>query len=209
MMARRYVRDNRGRFATTASGGATARGGRLRTAAGNKRATQTIEAPGRTGVIGKPRGLAPGSIKPKPKPASAPNAPKRLKFNLLYHGTTADAAKSIRQGGYRESTDGALGPGVYTSRSKKTAENYAAGAPVLAHRVPRSRMVKQAEVVDFAKIRDPRKIAAITDKYTATIRAGNAAVAPNKLKVALLGKDLADRTLVKPSSKIRRPRRRR
>ena len=40
-MARRYVRDNRGRFATT---GATARGGRLRTASGNKRKAQTIKA---------------------------------------------------------------------------------------------------------------------------------------------------------------------
>jgi hypothetical protein len=37
-MARRYTRDNRGRFSST---GATARGGRLRTAAGNKRKTQT------------------------------------------------------------------------------------------------------------------------------------------------------------------------
>ncbi|MGA0792548.1 MAG: hypothetical protein ACO3O5_08955 [Burkholderiaceae bacterium] len=35
-MARRYTRDNRGRFASV---GATARGGRLRTAAGNKRET--------------------------------------------------------------------------------------------------------------------------------------------------------------------------
>jgi hypothetical protein len=42
-MARRYVRDNRGRFASTGAG-ATARGGRLRTAAGNKRATQTMQA---------------------------------------------------------------------------------------------------------------------------------------------------------------------
>lgn len=40
-MARRYVRDNRGRFAS-AGAGATARGGRLRTASGNKRATQKI-----------------------------------------------------------------------------------------------------------------------------------------------------------------------
>jgi hypothetical protein len=39
-MARRYARDNRGRFASSGSG-ATARGGRLRTAAGNKRKTQT------------------------------------------------------------------------------------------------------------------------------------------------------------------------
>ena len=40
-MARRYTRDNRGRFASV---GATARGGRLRTAAGNKRATVTMKA---------------------------------------------------------------------------------------------------------------------------------------------------------------------
>jgi len=40
-MARRYSRDNRGRFASKGSG-ATARGGRLKTAAGNKRKTQKI-----------------------------------------------------------------------------------------------------------------------------------------------------------------------
>ena len=39
-MARRYSRDNRGRFASGGSG-ATARGGRLKTASGNTRATQT------------------------------------------------------------------------------------------------------------------------------------------------------------------------
>ena len=38
-MARKYARDNRGRFAGS-GGGATARGGRLKTAAGNKRKTQ-------------------------------------------------------------------------------------------------------------------------------------------------------------------------
>lgn len=47
---RRYVRDNRGRFASV---GATARGGRLKTASGNKRKTQTrrlasTEAPSNT-----------------------------------------------------------------------------------------------------------------------------------------------------------------
>jgi len=56
-MARRYSRDNRGRFASGGSSGggggkvgATARGGRLRTAAGNKRATQTTGAGPRTGA---------------------------------------------------------------------------------------------------------------------------------------------------------------
>ena len=42
-MARKYTRDNRGRFAS-AGGGATARGGRLKTASGNKRQTQKISA---------------------------------------------------------------------------------------------------------------------------------------------------------------------
>lgn len=44
-MARRYSRDNRGRFAGKGAG-ATARGGRLKTAAGNKRKTQTMQAGG-------------------------------------------------------------------------------------------------------------------------------------------------------------------
>ena len=66
-MARKYSRDNRGRFAG-AGGGATARGGRLRTAAGNKRKTQTMEAKGAkiASTIGKPKGLNPGAIKSKP-----------------------------------------------------------------------------------------------------------------------------------------------
>jgi hypothetical protein len=59
-MARRYTRDNRGRFS---SFGATARGGRLATASGNKRATQTARiSSGRgAGTIAKPKGLQPQS----------------------------------------------------------------------------------------------------------------------------------------------------
>jgi hypothetical protein len=66
-MARKYSRDNRGRFAG-GGGGATARGGRLRTAAGNRRKTQTMEAKGAkiASTIGKPKGLKPGAIKSKP-----------------------------------------------------------------------------------------------------------------------------------------------
>jgi len=71
MARRRYVRDNRGRFAST---GATARGGRLKTASGKKRETQTMKASGGgvAGTIGKPKGLKPGTIKPKPKASSKP-----------------------------------------------------------------------------------------------------------------------------------------
>lgn len=61
-MARKYARDNRGRFASV---GATARGGRLRTASGNKRATVTMKAQGPGGRISKPRGLKPNPSRPK------------------------------------------------------------------------------------------------------------------------------------------------
>jgi hypothetical protein len=73
---RRYARDARGRFAST---GATARGGRLKTPSGGKRATVTASANGGgKGTISKPAGLQPGAIKPKPqaKPAAKASAPK-------------------------------------------------------------------------------------------------------------------------------------
>jgi hypothetical protein len=59
-MARRYSRDNRGRFAGAGTG-ATARGGRLKTAAGNKRAMQTAKVSG-----GSPAGTIKGKIKRDP-----------------------------------------------------------------------------------------------------------------------------------------------
>ena len=59
-MARRYARDNSGRFASAGTG-ATARGGRLRTAAGNKRATVTTKASG-----GSPAGTMKGKVKRDP-----------------------------------------------------------------------------------------------------------------------------------------------
>lgn len=72
-MARRYVRDNRGRFARV---GATARGGRLRTASGGKRAAQINVVAGGApkGTIGKPKGSKPGLIKPKAVERAAPKA---------------------------------------------------------------------------------------------------------------------------------------
>ena len=73
-MARRFARDNRGRFAPKGAG-ATARGGRLKTASGKKRATQTMQASAAPkGTIGKPRGLKPGAIKAKPQVSSARQA---------------------------------------------------------------------------------------------------------------------------------------
>jgi hypothetical protein len=84
-MARRYVRDNRGRFAST---GATARGGRLATASGNKRETQTKEIEGKkpAGTIGKNRTA-------KPAAPAAPAA-KTNKAGLTKAEYEAAAAKA-------------------------------------------------------------------------------------------------------------------
>jgi len=61
---RKYTRDNNGRFASTGTG-ATARGGRLLTAKGNKRKTQTMEAGG-----AKAAGTIKGKLKRDPGAAS-------------------------------------------------------------------------------------------------------------------------------------------
>jgi hypothetical protein len=77
-VARRYSRDNNGRFASAGSG-ATARGGRLKTASGNKRATQTsrMAAAPRAGTVGK-GGKAKGPKVAKPvAPAAKPAAAKQ------------------------------------------------------------------------------------------------------------------------------------
>ena len=82
-MARKYTRDNRGRFASSGSG-ATARGGRLRTASGNKRKTQTMKAAGAGGagvmkgkVARDPGAMAKAAPKAAPK-AKVAKAPKPL-----------------------------------------------------------------------------------------------------------------------------------
>jgi len=97
-MARRYSRDNRGRFAPK-SAGATARGGRLRTAAGNKRKTQTMQASG-----SKAAGTIKGKVKRDPSAASkigqgktATNAAKKrvlVKANARPENLFSRATKS-------------------------------------------------------------------------------------------------------------------
>jgi hypothetical protein len=84
MAGRRYVRDNRGRFATV---GATARGGRLATASGNKRATQAgrIEGAVPSGTIrpgrrsAKPEAVAPATrLTPRQKAKRLGGRPERM-----------------------------------------------------------------------------------------------------------------------------------
>ena len=43
---------------------------------------------------------------------------------IMFHGTDASAARSIEQGGFRPSTGGMLGRGVYVSRDVEKAKAY-------------------------------------------------------------------------------------
>jgi hypothetical protein len=72
--ANRLTRNNAGRITSVGGAGATARGGRLRTASGKKRATVTTKiSGGRSGVVGKPKGLKPGAVKVKAKATTQKN----------------------------------------------------------------------------------------------------------------------------------------
>jgi hypothetical protein len=68
----RLTRNNSGQIVGIGRNGATARGGRLRTAAGNQRATQTARLARMGGTIAKPKGLKPGTLTAtaKAKPAT-------------------------------------------------------------------------------------------------------------------------------------------
>lgn len=83
-MARRYARDNKGRFASAGTG-ATARGGRLRTAAGNKRAT----------VKANP-GVSSGRISSVPKGAIGKTGSARS-ANQISRGTSSEQRTAYKK----------------------------------------------------------------------------------------------------------------
>jgi hypothetical protein len=94
--ANRLTRNNAGRITSVGGAGATARGGRLRTAAGKKRATVTTKiSGGRSGVVGKPKGLKPGAVKVKAAPST--NGKGRAPLSKL-GGKNSDAYKYNKMG---------------------------------------------------------------------------------------------------------------
>ncbi|XP_078720895.1 uncharacterized protein LOC144937526 [Lampetra fluviatilis] len=56
-------------------------------------------------------------------------SPKNNTVYTMYHGTSEDGARAILSGGFRQSTDGMLGPGVYVSRDVYKAEAYPRNVP--------------------------------------------------------------------------------
>jgi hypothetical protein len=157
MAGRRYTRDNRGRFATV---GATARGGRLRTEAGNKRATVTGKIEGAV-----PRGtVRPGrrSAKPAPPAAAAPaSARQRVRGNFRPKnlitradpkssaGYGKDAAANVAEARRRIEATGASSALKSNKRSstvahvsEKTPNTVHVNASHTAWKDPRSNMIK-------------------------------------------------------------------
>jgi len=280
----RLTRDNSGRITGTGDG-ATARGGRLRTGAGNLRATQTARLKGQGGKVRRPVGG--GGVKPvgwmqspdarrvrtanaesrsamanrltslpktarrsiykKADPieqnqrrnraevldkyqqgmtakASAKRArdqqkPKRLAFARVYHGTSKEAAKSIRSAGYKETLRGLYGPGVYSTTNKKVAREYAswraAGSPdmttragrskaskpggvILAHRVPKSKLARDINRMDSTARRQ-----VVASGKAATV---GAARTGKPGAFAIMGASLANKTLIKQSGIVSAPR---
>ncbi|XP_038635346.1 uncharacterized protein LOC119954306 [Scyliorhinus canicula] len=55
--------------------------------------------------------------------------PKNGTEYIMYHGTTVSNARSIIQTGFRQSSKGMLGPGVYISRDKEKAKRYPISSP--------------------------------------------------------------------------------
>jgi len=122
---------------------------------------------------------------------------QKLAFAVAYHGTSRAGAAAIRSGGYRASAEGAQGAGVYLSSSRKQAASY--GEVVLRHRVPKARVTESK----------PLKTAASVKRRYADLAADKAVkVIGTKDKIVLTSESLANRTLTRQSSTIRRHRRR-
>jgi hypothetical protein len=152
-MARRYSRDNRGRFAGGGSSsggggkvGATARGGRLRTAAGNKRATQTTKA-----APAKLSGTMAGKVKRNPTAASKIGAAKPAKSKRVLVKANARPENLFSRA--TKSTPGyGTDAKANVANARKTAE--AAGAKTAVKSNKRSSVVagvssKTPNQVDF------------------------------------------------------------
>ena len=126
-------------------------------------------------------------------------APSKLSFTRAYHGTTPDKAASIRQAGYKASSEGAQGAGVYLSSSRRQAASY--GSTVLTHRIPKSKVVQQK----------PLKTAAgVKQRYKALEEGRAVKVKGTGDKIVLTNERVATRTLVKnETGRVRANRRQR
>ena len=136
-------------------------------------------------------------------------APQRLSFSLAYHGTGAKAAEAIRKGGYRPSDGGVFGAGVYASSSRRIARGYGDQQPDFLPVGRRGRMAPFSGVVTH-RIPKPRLQETAGKRQTrSAVKAGKAAkVKGDEQGIVLMGKEVADKTMVRSTGKVRKPRQR-
>ena len=147
-MARKYRRDNKGRFAG-GGGGATARGGRLKTASGNKRKTQTMQSSAAPkGTIGKPKGLKPGAI--KTKATSAARRPDMAQVNIK--------GRFSGQAGKR--FDASIDRAVKQTKAAQTAALMKPKAQVRAERAARAEANRAAQAAKPKRTRSVESLRA-------------------------------------------------
>lgn len=183
---RKYSRDNNGRFASTGTG-ATARGGRLLTAKGNKRTaralagkTKTIEAAGQKGVLAKPKGLKPGAVKAKPAAATAPKAAKLPREQRLARASVT--AKRIDK--------------------KLQAKANEAGAAFAERRRISSRASSKARTAAFGKEAVAGKASATALRASQRSNARVTRLSEEKGKYAQAARDAATKSTVKLAPKL-------
>ena len=161
-MARRYVRDNRGRFASV---GATARGGRLRTASGNKRDTVKSSPGAAEKLSSAPKGTIGRTRKEREIQRLDRPGAKRPAFNEAYKSqrSTIRAAKS----GPKEMSKAEF---ARKTGGKTGADSM--GAAIEMSRQPRGR-TKAGDRRNEARLRKIQDEVRATDKaYDAAIKAG-------------------------------------
>ena len=155
-MARKYTRDNRGRFASS-GGGATARGGRLKTAGGNKRATQTMRAQG-AGGAGVMKGRAARTVagesvmrklpKAAPKAVTPKAAPNAAKQRYKQASSTARAVGRDLRGASpmeRRTANSKAAVVRNMERNRSTATASAANSPKAAQKARETARAKRAQ----------------------------------------------------------------
>lgn len=163
-MARRYVRDNRGRFASAGSG-ATARGGRLRTASGNKR--ETVKAsPG----IGDKMSSAPRGTVGKTRSARfSQHVDRPLEKRGAYKQRFNDQRATIAN--RRAPKEMSKEEFARTTGGKTRADSM--GAAIEMSRQPRGR-TKAGDRRNEARLRGIQNEVRATDKaYEAAIKSGS------------------------------------
>jgi len=117
---------------------------------------------------------------------------KRLKLYTLHHGTSPEVKKSIQKSGFKNSPDGAYGPGVYSSTNRRISN--VSGDSTITMRVPAKKV----------KTKDVKSGTDVLDKDNSAVRVPNAGTrtsAYRNLKgeknFVVLDKDVANRHTVK------------